>query len=60
MGIILRTICSLIIATAILTLPIIFTALTIPLNWFVNLWEFIGMGWILISIALYIDKNNFR
>lgn len=60
MGILMRSIWSLIVSILIVGFFLLVTAMLLSPDWFVNFWEIVGMISFIISIAVTVDKYNFR
>lgn len=60
MGILLRTISSLVVSVIIVGFLLLVTSILMKPDWFVNFWEIVGMISFILSIALAVDKYNFR
>lgn len=60
MGILMRSIWSLIVSILIVGFFLLVTAMLLSPDWFVNFWEMVGMVSLVILIATIIDKYNFR
>lgn len=60
MGILMRSILSLVVSIIIVGFSLLITATILDPDYFVNSWEMVGMVSLVILIATIIDKYNFR